>query len=585
MLRVTSIELRVVCRLCGVVQVRLVARSARPASALQPQCSVFPKAPRNERVLEHCAGTRERISLTHELTTLSRSPETIPLIIGPEKSNSGDCCVQPMPFDHQQIAAYYHRAWPDTITTAMEMATACQPSWERTSVDDRCGVLERATDLLAGVFRQRVIAAAIIGQGMTAIQAELNMCQLIDYLRFGCYFMRELTKGNSVIDGGEQAINHNQYHGLEGFWAAITPYNSLAHAAQLAIIPTILGNCVVWKPSDHSVLACYRVLECLQCAGLPPGVINFVPAEENRFLEAVCSNTDLAGISFGGTTRTLEHIWRTVGEHIHSYLRFPRVVGTGSGKNFHVVHSSANLSNAVACTARAAFEMAGQKATSCSRVFVAESVLDRFTQALAQVAQSLVVCHPLDYRCFTSALASQDAYYKVCCYLERAAADSTVRRVCGGRAEPAVGYFVEPTVFLVPEPTHELMCEEVRGPVLAVCGFPDDDPDALVWAIAQTQYAITGSIFARDSAWAQWAVGALRDFAATLFLNDRCSEELPGQQSVGGTRKSSSSGAKAGAMSYLLQFATERSIKEALRTSSDVTYSYMVEMPPTVVLK
>lgn len=386
-------------------------------SALRPQCSVYTRAPRNETMLQHGVGTRERACLSHELATLTQSPETIPIVIGPEKTTAGDFCVQAAPFDHRLIATYYHRAWPGTIGQAMQIATACQPSWERTSIDDRCSVLERATDLLAGVFRQRVIAGCMFGQAMTAIQAELNVCQLIDYLRFGCYFMRELTRNKCMIDGGDEVINHNQYHGLEGFWAAITPYSSLAQAAQLAIMPAIVGNCVVWKPSDQSVLACYRVLECLQCAGLSPGVINFVPSEENRFLEAVTSNSNLAGITFGGTTQTLEHIWRSLGRQIEIYSRFPRLVGTGSGKNFHVVHASANLANAVACTARAAFEMAGQKATSCSRVFVAESLLDRFLQVLTQVTESLVVTHPLDYRCFTSALATQCAYDKVDKYL------------------------------------------------------------------------------------------------------------------------------------------------------------------------
>lgn len=406
-------------RPCSEMPVRRLARTLRPmpASALRPQCSVFPRAPRNEAVMQHIAGSRERACLSHELTALVRCPETIPIVVGPEKTTAGDFFMQAAPFDHRITAAYYHRAWPETIGQAIQTATACQPSWERTSLDERCCVLERATDLLAGVFRQRVIAACMFGQGMTAIQAELNVCQLIDYLRFGCYFMRELTRNKSVMDGGAEVINHNHYHGLEGFWAAITPYSSLAQAAQLAIMPAIIGNSVVWKPSDQSVLACYRVLECLQCAGLVPGVINFVPSEENRFLEAVTSNSDLAGITFGGTTQTLEHIWRTIGERVKIYSRFPRLVGTGSGKNFHVVHASANLDSAVSCTARAAFEMAGQKATSCSRVFVAESQLARFTQALAQVTQSLVVTHPLDYRCFTSALASQSAYDKVKIYV------------------------------------------------------------------------------------------------------------------------------------------------------------------------
>ncbi|XP_026727492.1 delta-1-pyrroline-5-carboxylate dehydrogenase, mitochondrial-like isoform X2 [Trichoplusia ni] len=199
--------------------------------------------------------------------------------------------------------------------------------------------------------------------------------------------------------------------------------------------------------------------------------------------------------------------------------------------------------------------MAGQKSSSCSRVFVAESLMPRFIELLAQVVQSLVVCHPLDYRCFMSAVVSQDAYDKACGVLQRAGADPGVRRVCGGRADPEVGYFVEPTVYVVREPAHELLCNEIRGPLLTVCSFPDNDPDSLVWAMAQSPYATSGSIFARDREWTRWAVSALRDLSATLYVNDRCSEELPGQQSVGGTRKSSSGGAKAGSISYLLQLA------------------------------
>ncbi|CAH0600920.1 unnamed protein product [Chrysodeixis includens] len=567
-----GVEPRGVCKLRGACRLLQMRQNTwRSTSAVEPQCSVYPIAPHNERVREHCVGTNERFYLTQELTGLTRNPETIPVIVGAHKTNNGDCRAQPMPFDHQLIAAYYHWAWPETITQAMETATSSQHNWERTSVDERCGVLERAADLLAGEFRQRVIASAMIGQAMTAIQAELNLCQLVDYLRFGCYFMRELTKSRCVIDGGDKAINRNQYHGLEGFWAAITPYNSLSQAAQLAITPTIIGNSVVWKPSDYSVLACYRILECLLCAGLPSGVINLVPAEENNFLEAVTSSPDLAGISFAGTTRTLEHIYRTLGTRVQNYARFPRLVGTGSGKGFHVVHTSANLANAVACTVRAAFEMSGQKSSSCSRVFVAESLMYRFIELLSQVVQSLVVCHPLDYRCFTSAVASQDAYDKLCAVMERAGVDSGVQRVCGGRVDPEVGYFVEPTVYVVSEPAHELMCDEIRGPLLSICSYPDNDPDALIWAIAQSPYATTGSIFARDKVWTRWAVGALRDLSATLYVNDRCSEELPGQQSVGGTRKSAVSGAKvspppppvsrapcsqAGSISYLLQFAS-----------------------------
>ncbi|KAJ0180831.1 hypothetical protein K1T71_002916 [Dendrolimus kikuchii] len=549
-------------------------------SALEPQCNVFPTQPSNEQIQEHRVGTAARDCLSHELTVLCRCPDTLPIIVGAEHSDCGDCRIQAMPFDHRRVAAYFYHAYPDVVGRAMKTSIFCQRGWERTPVDKRCCIFERAADLLSGEYRQRVIAAAILGQGMTAIQAERNMCQLIDYIRFGCAFMRDLTKSRCVVSGGKRAVNQNQYHGLEGFWAAITPYDSFALAGQLVTTPAITGNCVLWKPSDYAILVAHRILEVLLCAGLPPGVINLVPAEENMFLDSVCSNKNLAGISFGGTTRTLECIHSCVGENVKKFARFPRIVGTGSGKNFHLIHSSANIATAVACTARAAFEMAGQKSSSCSRVFVAD-----FTDMLTCVAQSLAVCHPLDYRCFMSALASQDAYVKATTYLQRALCDEKVQLLCGGRSDSEVGYYVEPTMFYVPDNCHELLIDEIRAPILAIHGFPDCDLNGLITSMSQAPYSITGSIFAQEVEWTKWAIGATRDFSTTLYLNDRCSEEQPGQQSVGGGRKSGLGSKVAGSISYLLQFLTERSLKETLQTCSDVTYAYMNECPPCYVFK
>ncbi|XP_075990384.1 delta-1-pyrroline-5-carboxylate dehydrogenase, mitochondrial-like [Anticarsia gemmatalis] len=552
--------------------------------ALEQPSGENPPLPPSEVPREPCVGSCERENLCYELTALCNRPPVVPTVVGTQGIDAGVPCAQAMPFQHTRVAAYYCHATPDTVQQAAYLAACNQYCWERCPIDDRCAIFEKAADLIADAYRQRIVAAAMMGQSMTAIQAEYNLCQLVDYLRYGCIFMRDLTKSRCVVDGGTEAYNRNQYHGLEGFWAAITPSDSFGLAAQLAITPAITGNCVVWKPSDNAMLACHRVYECLQLAGLPPGVINFVPAERETFLQTVGSSPYLAGISFAGTTSTLEHVWRTVGQGVHGYARFPRIVGTGSGKNFHVVHSSANLENAVACTARAAFEMAGQKSSSCSRVFVERSVSDEFIKMLADATKQLFVCHPLDYRCFTSSLVSMEAYDKVVGFMSRAAADSGVQRVCGGRHDCAVGYYVQPTVYRVEDPGHELLTRETRGPLLAVCVLPDRATIELEEALHRAPYAITGSIFVQDEEWSRWAVGALRDFATTLYVNDRCSEERPAQQSVGGSRKSGT-GAKAGSISYLLHFSTERSLREALELNCEVTYPYMREVPPDSDLK
>lgn len=478
---------------------RLLARcaSCSIASALEEPCSPRGGPPAPEPFRQHRAGSAERAALSHELTALCRCPAKLPLVVGAERGEAGDCRVQPMPFDHRRVAAYYYHAWPDTVQRAFTAASFAQRDWERTPINERCTVFERAADLLAGAHRQRVVAAAVVGSAATAVRAELDVRQLIDQIRVDCHFMRDLTRGRCVFDGGEGTRNGNQYHGLEGFWAAISPSDSIAGAAQLALTPALTGNGVVWKPSDRAALSAHRVLETLECAGLPPGVINFVPCEERVFLEAAVARADLAGIAFGGTTRVLEMAWRRVGENVERYRRFPRVVGYGSARNFHAVHSSANLAAAAAGTARAAFEQAGQKATGCSRVFVAESVLERFTDALARIAQSLVVCHPLDYRCFVSALASRDTYDEVATTLTRAVQCGGAKLACGGRADCSVGYYAEPAVLVVSDARHWLMTEPLRGPLVVLHGFPDADLTYLEWAAAQAPFAMTGSIYAQ----------------------------------------------------------------------------------------
>lgn len=466
-------------------------------SALEEPCSPRGGPPEPEPLRQHRAGSAERTALCHQLTALCCCPDSLPLVVGAERSEAGDCRAQPMPFDHCRNAAYYHHAWPDTVQRAFTEATMAQRGWERTPVDERCAVFERAADLLAGPLRQRAVAAAVVGTAATAVRAELDVRQLVDQIRVDCHFMRDLTRGRCVFDGGTAARNANQYHGLEGFWAAISPSDSVAGAAQLALTPALAGNGVVWKPSDRAVLAAHRVLEALQMAGLPPGVVNFVPCERRAFLEAAVARGDLAGVAFGGTSSVLELVWRRVGENVERFRRFPRVVGSGGARNFHAVHASADLAAAAAGTARAAFEMAGQKATGCSRVFVARSVLTRFADALAGVARALVVCHPLDYRCFVSALASRDTFDEVATTLARVSAAGGARLACGGRADRSVGYYAQPTVLVVDDAQHWLLTEPLRGPLVVLHGFPDADLEYLEWAAAQAPFAMTGSVYAQ----------------------------------------------------------------------------------------
>lgn len=473
------------------------ASSGGIASALEEPCPPRGGPPAPEPLRPHCAGSAERAALECELTALCRCPATVPLVLGAACSAAGDCRVQAMPFDHRRVAAYYHHAWPDTVQHAFSAAAEAQRPWERTSVDERCGVFERAADLLAGPLRQRVVAAAMLGGAASAGRAELDVRQLVDQIRVDCHFMRDLTRGRCVFDGGATAINANQYHGLEGFWAAISPSDSVAGAAQTALTPALVGNGVVWKPSDRGALVAHRVLEALQGAGLPPGVLNLVPCEERSFLEAAVARPDLAGVAFGGTSRVLERVWRRVGENVERYRRFPRVVGAGGARNFHVVHASADLAAAAAGTARAAFEMAGQKATGCSRVFVERSALERFERTLVEMTRALVVCHPLDYRCFLSALASRATFEEVTATLARVELAGGARLACGGRADGSVGYYAQPTVLAAGDARHWLLTEALRGPLVVLHAVPDGDLRYLEWAAAQASFAMTGSVYAQ----------------------------------------------------------------------------------------
>ncbi|KAI8429507.1 hypothetical protein MSG28_000142 [Choristoneura fumiferana] len=504
----------------------LKRRAATASGAVEPQCTEHPGPPKSEPVREHRAGSKERGELQLELSLLCRNPPVVPICVGSE-CTTGCVCRQVMPFDHKRTATYYNQACSHTIAMGMEWAARTQPCWERTPVQQRCEIFDRAADLMAGRYRQKIIAAAMMGQGMTAIQAEHNICQLIDYTRFNSNFLRDLTMSRCVTDGAPTGKNLNHYHGLEGFFAAITPNDSFSNAGQLAITPAIMGNGVVWKPSQYSILACYRIFQSLLEAGLPVGVINFVPAEENCFLNTACCSRKLAGVAFGGTTSALETIWKRIGDNIknfdrnHDLLpsilptaasaihlnRFPRIAGTGSGKNFHIIHESADMKCAVANTIRAAFEMAGQKTTSCSRAYVHHSVLRVFLLALSCQLPRLFITHPLDYRCFTSSVISAEAYDRVVGYLNTYVHDGQCELMVGGRADCSVGYYIEPTVIQASCPDHPLLLQELRGPVLTV--YPFGDLVDLVEAVGMAPYAVCGSVFATE------AKGPLRSTVST----------------------------------------------------------------------
>jgi 1-pyrroline-5-carboxylate dehydrogenase len=533
-------------------------------------------APRNEPVLSYAPGAPERAALEAKLADLSSRELEIPLVIGGREVRTGRIAEARVPHRHAQRLARWHQAGPAEVQAAIEAAAAARRAWAAMAPHDRAAIFLRAADLLAGPWRQTLNAATMLGQSKTPYQAEIDSaCETIDFWRWNPHFMQQLLDDQPVSPPGQW--NRLEYRPLEGFVLAVTPFNFTSIAANLPTAPALLGNTVVWKPASSAVYSAWHLLELLQAAGLPPGVINFVPGPGRAVGDPALASPDLAGLHFTGSTAVFQGMWRTVGENLSRYRGYPRIVGETGGKDFVFVHPSADVDAAAVALVRGAFEYQGQKCSAASRAYVPESLWPQLRDRLLSMTGELAVGEVEDFTNFMGAVIDRDAFERIRKYIGIARSSSQAKILAGGKCDDARGFFVQPTVIEVVNPRLPLMEEEIFGPVLCLYVYADIRLDEAVELCATTSpYGLTGAIFARDREAIADLTRRLTDAAGNFYVNDKPTGAVVGQQPFGGARASGTND-KAGSIANLYRWVSLRAIKETFDPPTRYEYPYMKE--------
>jgi 1-pyrroline-5-carboxylate dehydrogenase len=533
-------------------------------------------APRNEAPLSYAPGTPERAQLKARLDELSSRELEIPLVIGGREVRTGRLADARVPHRHAQRLARWHQAGPAEVQAAIEAALEARRTWSAMAPHDRAAIFLRAAELLAGPWRQTLNAATMLGQSKTPHQAEIDAaCETADFWRFNPWFVERLHAEQPLSPPGQW--NRLEYRPLEGFVLAVTPFNFTSIAANLPTAPALLGNAVVWKPASSAVYSAWQVMKLLEAAGLPPGVVNFVPGPGRSVADAALASADLGGVHFTGSTQVFHGIWRTVGENLGRYHGYPRLVGETGGKDFVFVHPSADVDAAAVALVRGAFEYQGQKCSAASRAYVPESLWPQLRDRLLAMVAELEVGEVEDFRTFMGALIDRDAFERVRKYLGIARQSSQAKILAGGRCDDARGFFVEPTVVETVNPRFQLMEEEIFGPVLTVYVYADIRLDEALELCATTSpYGLTGAVFARDREAIADLTRRLTDAAGNFYVNDKPTGAVVGQQPFGGARASGTND-KAGSLANLLRWTSLRAIKETFDPPTRFEYPYMRE--------
>ncbi len=548
-------------------------------TALRPGASGFNGVRRiptvtNEPVRGYTPGSPERASLKRRLDTMAAERIEIPVIIGGQEFRTGDIGHSVMPHRHAHILADYHKANPAQVELAIAASVKAQREWSQWSWEDRAAVFLRAADLLAGPWRDTLNAATMLGQSKTVFQSEIDAaCELIDFWRFNAQYAQEIYHEQPISSAG--VWNMSDYRALEGFVYAISPFNFTAIGGNLAGSPALMGNGVLWKPAATAMLSGYYIMKLLEEAGLPPGVINFVPGDPVMISEKVLTHRDLAGVHFTGSTGVFNAMWKTIGGNMSAYRSYPRIVGETGGKDFMVAHPSADAQAFAVGLVRGAYEYQGQKCSAASRAYVPKSLWPHVREAMVAMIEDIRMGDPRDFRNFMGAVIDKKAFDKISGYLADAKQNATV--VAGGNARGEEGYFIEPTLIEAPTADYRLMCEEIFGPVLTVFVYDDDKWHETLETIDRTSpYALTGAVFSRDRHAVREALVALRNSAGNFYINDKCTGAVVGQQPFGGSRASGTND-KAGSKLNLLRWVSPRSIKETFVPPTDYRYPFMAE--------
>ena len=531
-------------------------------------------APVNEPVKHYTPGSPERSELQARLASMSTERVEIPLVIGGKRIHTGNTATQVMPHAHSHVVADFHKAGDAEIAGAIAAAAAAGKEWASWSWEDRAGIFLKAAELLTTTRRQTVNAATMLGQSKTAHQAEIDAaCELIDFWRFNVSFAQELYAEQPISNSA--TWNQSDYRPLEGFVYAVSPFNFTAIGGNLPGAPALMGNTVIWKPASTAMLSAWYVMQILEEAGLPPGVINFLPGDAVQISNALLAHRDLAGVHFTGSTGVFNGMWETIGRNMGGYRSYPRIVGETGGKDFIVAHPSADPIALAVAIVRGGFEYQGQKCSAASRVYVPKSLWPMVRDHVAQMASQIKVGDVRDFTNFMGAVIDKRAFDKHTEYLALAQRDCEI--VTGGTSNGDVGYFVQPTLVRTDDPSHRMLSEEIFGPIVTAYVYDDDKwLETLQLVDATSPYALTGAVWAREKQAVLDAMSILRNAAGNFYINDKPTGAVVGQQPFGGARGSGTND-KAGSRMNLMRWVSPRSIKETFVPPTEWQYPFLGE--------
>lgn len=532
--------------------------------------------PANEPILSYAPGTPERAKLKEALSALRGEQPDVPHVVGGVESREGNAFDVRAPHDHGLLLARAHEAGASVTSRAIDAALAAAPAWAETPLAERARIFQRAADLLAGPWRPLINAATMLGQSKTAYQAEIDSaCELVDFLRFNVAFASRLAEQPLSSPG---ILNTLELRPLEGFVLAVTPFNFTAIAGNLPTSCALMGNVVVWKPAENQVLAAYHTMRLFEAAGLPPGVINVVHGNGAPVAETCLAHPSLAGIHFTGSTRVFQSLFRGVGENIARYRTYPRIVGETGGKDFVFAHPSAEVEALAVALVRGAFEYQGQKCSAASRAYVPKSLWPKIRDLVVGHIGDIAMGDVTDFRNFMGAVINERAFTRLSTWRDRLKADAKAKVLTDHGWSSERGWFCGPTLVEVADPAHPLLAEELFGPILGVHVYDDGAKNGVDEALAlvdrTSPYGLTGAIFGRDRAAIGTAVKRLRQAAGNLYINDKPTGAVVGQQPFGGARASGTND-KAGSSYNLLRWASPRVIKETFVPPVAVGYPFM----------
>ena len=530
----------------------------------------------NEPVKSYAPGSPEREAVLEAYKTMINTQVDVPMYINGKHVTTGNTRTMSPPHDHKHIVGTYHLAEKKHVEEAINTALEARKTWANTPWEQRAAIFLKAAELIAGPYRAKINAATMIAQSKTIHQAEIDSaCELIDFLRFNVQYMTDIY--HDQPESTSDAWNRLEYRPLEGFTYAVTPFNFTAIAGNLPSCMAMMGNVVVWKPSDSQIYSAKVVMDVFKEAGVPDGVINVVFGDPVMITDTVLDSPDFSGLHFTGSTFIFKELWKKIGNNIHNYKTYPKIVGETGGKDFIVAHKSANPKQVATAIVRGAFEFQGQKCSAASRAYISESIWNQVKDYVVEDVKSFKMGSPEDMNNFFTAVIHEGSFDKLAKYIDQAKADKDVEVLVGGNYDKSKGYFIEPTVLLTTDPKYTTMQEELFGPVITIYVFKDDQFSETLELVDNTsEYALTGAILAQDRYAIVEATKALQNCAGNFYINDKPTGAVVGQQPFGGARASGTND-KAGSALNLLRWVSPRMIKETFVTPTDYRYPFLGE--------